>query len=347
MPDVQELSDNDMSVAQRMAQLPDSVLFGEETEDKKAGQERSDDPEAPDEIRDEAPTDEVEAEAETAEKGAASHGDEADPEFEIPDANGGEPRKLKLSELVEAEREYSAFKEEKAQILTRVQTEAMQHAQGMIEQTRQTMTQVGYQLQAVQKVIQPPQPPVPPSPDVTNQYSPNYDPDAVGRFMMARANWEQQMGLYNMVQQSAQGIAQQQQQFEEQRDEREFHRLAPHWPEFTDPVKGQTVQTEFVAGMHKHYGLSPQETDAALTDHRYALVARDALKWREHQASQTAAKTSLKEKVVAARPAARGQTQGQGKTLTSEQSAYMNARKQLKANGKDMSAAAKGMLRFL
>lgn len=347
MPDVQELSDNDMSVAQRMATLPDSVLFGEETEDKKAGQERSDDPEAPDEIRDEAPVEEPDAEADAAKRAADTSDDEADPEFEIPDANGGEPRKLKLSELVEAEREFSAFKTEKAQILTRVQTEAVQHAQGMIEQTRQAMTQVGYQLQAVQKVIQPPQPPMPPSPDVTNQYSPNYDPDAVGRFMMARANWEQQMGLYNMVQDASKGIERQQQQFEEQRDERELRALAPHWPEFTDPVKGQTVQTEFVSGMHKHYGLSPQETDAALTDHRYALVARDALKWREHQASQTAAKTTLKEKVAAAKPAARGPTQGQGKTLSTEQSNYMNARKALKSNGKDMGAAAKGMLRFL
>ena len=338
MPDVQELSDNDIGVAERMASLPDSVLFGEEEEDKKAGQERSDDPEAPNEIKDgpeaeeEAP--ELEAQAKTANQ-------DEDPEFEIADPESGESRKLKLSELVEAEREYTAFKEQKTQILANVQNEAMTYAQGMVEQTRAQMTQVGHQLQAVLQHIQPPQPP---PIDMLDPNSQRYNPDG---YHLARAQHEHAMGRYNLVAQAAQGIAQQQAAFDEQRDTRELQKLSPHWPEFTDPVKGNAVQQEFVTGMNKAYGFTFAELDGILVDHRQAIVARDALKWREHQAKQTGAKVSLKEKVVAAKPAKQGQTQATKHTLTSEQSAHMNARKALKANGKDLNAAAKGFMRFL
>lgn len=339
MPDVQELSAGDMDVVERMKNLPDDVLFGEEQPDTKAGQERTDDPEAPDEIRDEPPAEEVEAKDAKQQEPAE---EEADPEFEIPDAEGGEPRKVKLSELLEAEREVSAFKEEKAAILTRVQTEATTQAQGMVQQTRAAMTEVGHQLKAVLQVMQPPRPP---PVEWLNPQSQSYNPD---QYHLARAQFEQNAQLYNFVQQASQGIARNQVALDEQRDEREFKALAPHWPEFTDPVKGQATQHAFLEGMHKAYGFTFEELDSVMVDHRQALVARDALKWREHEAKAKAAKTSLKEKVVAtAKPAKQAPNNANAKTLTTEQSNYMNARKALKANGKDMGAAAKGMLRFL
>lgn len=339
MPDIQELSDGDMSVVDRMKGLPDSVLFGEEVEDTKAGQDRSDDPEAPDEIRDgpEASQDEAAADKEGEEQ-ASEQSD--DPEFEIPDPEGGDARKVKLSELIEAEREYSAFKEEKAAILTRVQDEASQEAQGMVQQTRQAMTQVGHHLQAVLQVIQPPQPP---PYDMLNPQSQRYDPDG---YHMQRAQYEQALGTFQQVRQYAQQIGEQQQRFDAERDDREFKRLSVHWPEFTDEVKGPAVQQDFMAAMNKHYKFTPKELDGALTDHRQALVARDAIKWREHVAKQGQAKATLKEKVAAKAPA-KAAASDKGRTLTTEQSSYMNARKALKANPKDTQAAARGMMRFL
>jgi hypothetical protein len=342
MPDVQELSDNDMSVAQRMATLPDSVLFGDADEDIKAGQERTDDPEAPNEIRDEPAAEEEPAETEEVKTKEADAEGETDPEFEIPDPDGGEARKVKLSELLEAEREFTAFKDEKAAILTRVQTEASNEAQGMVQQTRQAMGQIGYQLQAVLQHIQPPQPP---PVDMLDPQSPRYNPDS---YHLARAQFEQRAASYQQVQGTAQWIEQQQQALNAQRDDREFAKLAPHWPEFTDQAKGPMVQQEFMSGMNKHYGFTFAELDSVMVDHRQALVARDALKWREHEAKAKTAKTTLKEKVVqTAKPAKQGATQSSGKKLTTDQSNYMNARKALKANGKDMNAAAKGFLRFL
>lgn len=341
MPDVQELSAGDMDVVERMKGLPDDVLFGDgEVVDTKAGQERSDDPDAPDEIRDEPSAEEAAAQEEQKAKEAEAE-EPSDPEFEIPDPEGGEPRTVKLSELLDAEREFTAFKTEKAQILTRVQDDATRQAQGMVQQTREAMTGIGHQLQAVLQVIQPPQaPPV----DLLDPSSPRYDPDGYHR---ARAMFEQNAQRYQFVQQQAQGIKAQLAAFDEQRDAREFERLTPHWPEFTDPVKGQAVQQEFTAAMNKYYGYAPHELDASLNDHRNALVARDALKWREHEAKAKGAKETVKQKVVAKQPAKTAASQGANKTLSAEQSNYMNARKALKANPKDMGAAAKGFMRFL
>lgn len=342
MPDIQELSDGDMSVVERMKGLPDSVLFGDGVEeDTKAGQGRGDDPEAPDEIRDgpEAADDADDGQAENEQEAAAQAPE--DQEFEIPDPDGGEPRKVTLSELLDAEREYTAFKEERASILSRVQHEATQEAQGMVQQTREAMTNISHHLRAVLQHIQPPQPP---PLDMLQPQSQRYDPDG---YHLARAQFEAAMERYNFIGQAAKDIATRQAGLDAARDEREFKALTPHWPEFTDPVKGQAVQTEFMAAMNKHYGYSPEELDRSLTDHRNALVARDALKWREHAAKQATAKTTLKEKVVAKAPAKTGATQAASRTLTTDQSSYMNARKALKANGKDMQAAARGFMRFL
>jgi hypothetical protein len=348
MPDIQELADGDMAVAQKIAGLPDHILFGEGQDDDKAGRERSDDPEAPNEIQDGPETAKAGDDQGEGEQEATAETPD-DQEFEIPDPDGGEAQKVTLSELVEAHREFTAFNQEKAAILTRVQAEATQEAQGMVQQTRQSMTQIGHHLQAVLQHIQPPQPPVPPSMDVVNPNSMNYDPDAGARYAIQKAHYDQAIGRFQFINQAAQGIAQQQREFDAQRDEREFKALAPHWPEFTDPVKGQAVQQTFVEGMNQHYKFSPQELDAVLVDHRQALVARDALKWREHVAKEGKAKATLKDKVVAKAPAKVASSGSQrGKSLTTEQSNHMNARKALiGSGGKDMNAAAKGMLRFL
>lgn len=339
MPDVQELSDGDMDVVERMKSLPDSVLFGEETEDTKAGQERSDDPDAPDEIRDgpEALESEAAAEQEAGEQGEAA----ADPEFDIPDPEGGEARKVKLSELLGAERELTAFKAEKAQIFQRAEQEADQLRAQRMGQMEQASQQMAMQIHAALQMIAAP---VPPDIELRNPASAKYDPD---RYETERYHFEQRQKQYGQAQHLAQHFATQAQQMAaartEERESRELERLNRVWPEF---AKGETLNA-FVADMGKHYGYSQQELDESLNDHRNVLVARDALKWREHEAKQKSAKLTVKDKVAAKAPAKVAPNAGATRTLTSEQSAYMNNRKALKANGKDMNAAAKAMMRFL
>lgn len=342
MPDVQELSDNDMDVVERMKGLPDSVLFGEEVEDVKAGQERSDDPDAPDEIRDGAEASEQEAVAETEAKdkeGATT--EDADPEFEVENPDGGEPERVKLSELLDAKRELTAFKAEKDAIFQREETRAREFITQRVTQVEQWSSQVAAQLNAAMQLVQAPRPP---SIELRNPASPQYDPD---RYETERYHYEQRKAQYDEAQGLAQRLTQQAEQLasarQEERESAELVKLNRVWPAFGKPE----VMNTFVSEMGKAYGFSPKELDDVLVDHRQALVAKDALKWREHEAKQTTAKTTLKEKVVAAKPAKTGATQKSPTTLTTEQSQYMNARKALKANPKDMSAAAKGFMSFL
>jgi ABC-type methionine transport system ATPase subunit len=165
--------------------------------------------------------------------------------------------------------------------------------------------------------------------------------------MLMKAQHENVMGQFNQMRQHAQTFLQTQQQLAERQkteaEEHEIAKLTKVWPEFKD----DQARNGFVSAMQKHYGYSFDELDASMTDHRNALVARDAIKWREQEAKQTKAKVTLKEKVMAAKPAKAGTSQASGRTLTSDQSGYMNARKALKSNPKDMHAAAKGFMRFL
>lgn len=343
MPDIQELSDNDMSIAQRMAAtLSDEVLFGEETEDKKAGQQREDDTRAPDEIQDgpEASQEDAKAKTEADEQKAA---EDADPEFEIPDPNGGEAHKHKLSELVEAHRELTAFNEEKTAIISRIQDEAIEQAQGYVQQTQARVQDISTHLEAVLQHIRPPQKPN--AELMLNPNSPQYDPDGYHR---AVAAYDGAMTNFNFVREAAAGLKQKQDDLKSAREDQELRKLRVFWPEFVDAAKAGETQRSFAQAMNKEYGFTGEELDAALQNHRYILAARDALKWREHQASQSKAKATIKEKVVAKIPAKTAATEAGKRTLTTEQSQHMNARKALLASGgKDINAASRGMMRFL
>jgi len=59
----------------------------------------------------------------------------------------------------------------------------------------------------------------------------------------------------------------------------EFERIAEKWPEFVDPVKGDTVRQELTS-YAKERGFEQHEIDS-LADHRLALVLRDAVEGRK------------------------------------------------------------------
>lgn len=54
-------------------------------------------------------------------------------------------------------------------------------------------------------------------------------------------------------------------------------------PEFADPEKGRKFADDLTANL-AHYGYAPEEVRQAV-DHRAILVARDAMRWRQHEAA--------------------------------------------------------------
>ena len=340
MPDVQELSAGDMDVVERMKSLPDDVLFGDEEKDPKAGQVRSDEPEAPNEIRDEPEASEEEAaqgdKGKSEEQGEASF--DVDQEFVISDPEGGEGRTVKLSELLAIEQEYTAFKDEKAAVIERVQTEARGQAGQFLTAQREAMTQVGHQLQAVLQLIQPPPPP---NLEMLSPSSVNYNPE---QYLLQKAQHDQIMATFGQVRGHAQQLAQRAEQIAQaqksEQEEREMATLQKAWPEFAKPEFLEQAVNEAC----KFYGLTPQQLDEGFNFGWQGLMLRDALAYRKMKAGGGDVKAKVVAKAANAKVTASNAGQ---RTLSTEQSSYMNARKALKSNGKDMAAAARGFARFL
>jgi hypothetical protein len=81
-------------------------------------------------------------------------------------------------------------------------------------------------------------------------------------------------------------------------ENRENQRLARYWPEWKDEAKREAIQTEMLEGLQKHYGLSAKEVEE-VRDHRFLLIARDALKARTANANAPAIKAEVEKRAVA------------------------------------------------
>lgn len=334
MPDT-ELSGSDADVAERMSQLPDDVLGLDEIEERQPVS--ADDVTEPSDVSEEAAA--QEEEGETDEKEAKAQTETEDPEFEIVDpTNPDAKQSVKLSELVQSHREYTAFQEQRTQILQREETRAREFSHQRMGEVEQWSQQVATQLQAALQLVQAPRPP-----DISmrDPRSQNYDPD---RYEIERYNYERAMQQYQTAQGHVQQLTQQAQALAARRqadvEAVEADRLTKAWPEFYKP---ETIES-FVKDMQKHYGLSYEELDAMLTDHRQVLAARDALAWRKSKA----AGGELQARVVAKAPAKQAAPQGQKRQLSRDQAQHMQARKQMKeSGGKDMAAAARAFEKFV
>ena len=90
------------------------------------------------------------------------------------------------------------------------------------------------------------------------------------------------------IQQEAQKTQQQQAQLQAEAYQRllqsEAQELARKLPEISDPKSGPKLKEKFVS-VAAEYGYTPQEV-GTVVDHRALLVLRDAIKWREYQASK-------------------------------------------------------------
>lgn len=324
---------DDRDVAARMADLPDDILFGQNGEDAEAAPEqRTEEAEANANEAAEAGADD-ENEGEGAEQPKEAGDD--DPEFEIVDPSNPEAKQtLKLSELVQSHREYAALANERTAIIERANHEARQFVSQRVQETEQYTRQAYAQLQAALQIVKPP---VAPNPR-DFQYTEDYN--------TARYDFEQRMGAYQQATQLAQhlqGQASQAAAFQqEQREEAELGRLTKAWPEFSKA----DVREAFVKDATQHYGVSAEELDEVMVDHRQVLILKDALAFRKAQAAGGDMKAKVVAKAaakVASQPAAQGK-----RTLSKEQAQHMNARKALKeSGGKDIKAAARAFERFV
>lgn len=243
-----------------------------------------DDIQAPNEVegeqREEAP------EAKTEEAAAPE-----DDEIEIPGDDGKEPTRLKVADLVAKAQEFDRIEAQKAQIIEQVEREAAGRAAQHFQAVEQYSQQTAYMIQAALQMLQPPQPPN--ADAMLNPASPQYNPDEYHRqfaaYQRMQGSFQQAQGLGNELMRRAQEA---QAQAQDQRETQELQRLQRAWPEFSQPE----TMNKFVDDMTKTYGFTPQELDAVLTDHRQALVARDALAFRAMKAQSGNVKAQVEAK---------------------------------------------------
>jgi hypothetical protein len=247
------------------------------------------------EVRDADPDAAIEEEeTPEQEETKAKADDKAEPdedEIEIAGEEGQEPKRLKVADLVEKAQAYERIEAQKAQIIERVEQEAVSQATQRLRQVEQVGQQTAYMLQAALQMLGEPQPPN--AEAMLNPSSPQYDPDGYHR---AYAQYQRASQQYGQARQLGSQLVQQAQtaqaQANEHRETLELQRLTRAWPEFGQ----RETLDKFVNDMGKSYGFSAEELDAVLTDHRQALVARDALAYRAMKAQSGDVKAKVEAK---------------------------------------------------
>lgn len=216
------------------------------------------------------------AKVETEEKVEAKEeaADDGEDFIEVPTEEGKEPLRFSVKEAVEALQARQQFEAEKGRVLEEITGQARQQVTQAMTQTRSYIENVSQHAQAVLAQLAPPQPP----PVVMlDPNSPHYNPD---QYHLQRGLYEQAMGRYQNIQQQAVALgerARQQQEWEDvQRRKQEDEVLMRLWPETRDDAYSDKVW----ADLRQHYGFSEDEIVAALSNHKAALVARDALAYR-------------------------------------------------------------------
>jgi len=270
-----------------------AAVMTPDVQDVNAPNARLDDPQQIDAIEEE-----VAAEAEPEADKPEAKAEQAEPEedyVEVAGADGAEPTKIKLAEVLEGYQQFKAIEAQKAEVIERVEQEVTARATEQLRQVEQFGKQTAFAIEAALRLLQPPQRPQPPDPSLRHRDWAAWDD--------ANASYQQQMYQYEQAntqfQQARQLGAQLMQQAEaaqarisEERETRELQRLQRAWPEFG---QRETID-KFVSDMGKAYGYSPEELDASLNDHRNALVARDALAYRAMKAQSGDVKKQVEAK---------------------------------------------------
>lgn len=214
------------------------------------------------------------AKVETEEKVEAAPEDDGEDFIEVPTEEGKDPLRFSVKEAVEALQARQQFEAQKEQVFSQITGEAQRQVTQAMTQTRSYIENVSQHAQAVLAQLAPPQAPPVVMLDPNSQH---YNPD---QYHLQRGLYEQAMGRYQNIQQQAVALgerARQQQEWEDvQRRTQEDQILLRLWPETRDDAYSDKVW----ADVKQHYGFSEDEIYAALSNHKAALVVRDALAYR-------------------------------------------------------------------
>jgi hypothetical protein len=242
------------------------------------------------------------ADTKEPEKESDDQDDSTDDEdrVEIP-VEDGDPIVVSLSELVEAYQSRDAkpvpgelakqaddrFVSERAQIQVREKE---------LSEARDRFLKLAGEMSSLDAL------PQKPSADLIDPDHPSYDPDKYNRLLAAHERAEAQVS--DLRDARAKALKEQEAEAARQQNEildREAAVLKRAWPEFSDTK----VQTSFVEDLGKFYGITP-DIIGGVADHRFFLIAKDALAHRVSQetAKSVARKVRAKPRLVksAARP---------------------------------------------
>lgn len=226
-----------------------------------------------------------------------------DAEFELSLDDGGDPVSVKLSELADGYKRWQGVQAQVQDVLTRVETQAVSAKVRDLQTYSQGLAR---NLQAIETFAQTLPRPQEPDQSLLDQNSARYNPE---EYLRQQAHYQRLTGYIGQVQQQHSMAQQQLAQAQEARDWEiagaELQQLTRVWPEIGNPETAEKVIDEMSAQLAKHYRLD-RETLESVSDHRFFLLARDALAYRAQAKGQ-----DVKQIVAAKRDAprvTRGQT---------------------------------------
>lgn len=267
----------------------------------------------------------------------AQPGDDEEQYVEIPGEEGQEPTKLALSELVKAHQELASLNAGKAEILQRVEQEAVKAQSERIGALDNYLRQTAQQMQTFLQLAA-----IDFAPDVEllNPNNPNYNPDEYHRQV-----YEAQ-GLQRRINEVRQGLEKAEGQRKALEEHQKAERINAEWakleaarPELRDPAKADAWVTGLRGDLAKYYGMDAEALKELVVDHKFFLAAEDAVKFRKAQEKAPEVKKAIeaKPKLVNGRPPVPAKQR--------EAKAGNDAREALKKTGK-VEAAAKLFERF-
>ncbi len=212
---------------------------------------------------------------------AEAEAEDEDPEFEFePEAEGAQPTRRKLSELVAAFEEAQTLKTEVETLRGQASQVPAEYTAGL-QQVVQDRGRYLQSLEYVAKLFNPAEP----DPNLANPNHPNYDPQS---YWAAKEAHDRSKTAIEQIRKEYE--AEKAKQDEQTKlllnayMAREREALYKAWPEAKSPETAKKVSE----ALKSVYGFTDQEI-ANTSDHRMFLVIRDALEFRASKAKEAAA----------------------------------------------------------
>lgn len=301
----------------------------EDTEQAESDETTDDELQATDEAAGE------EDEGETAEEDQAEDGDDDEPESEqgrfvadnarvkLPDGTFTTVAELKQGSLRNADYTRKTQEVAEARKATEAQSVALNASKEQLEKERELV------ITLVKNII-----PARPDPAKADPRSDKYDPAGYQAEQVAFEGWANYLTQLEADQQRAeQGRQAETAKETEVRVQKEWTAALEKMPELKDGKKLEAFGQKTIK-FGTEYGYTPQELANIHHDHRQLLVMRDAIKWRELQAS----KATVQKKVENRPPVQRG-----GKRLNPSESKARSANDamtRLQSSGSERDAVA-------